>query len=284
MSWKQSRLIGIVLVLLSQMSYAQQFIGIHCGSDESFESPQGEVYYADVSYSAATGYGFIGGATPESYRYELVGGREDVEPLYRRVREGEFSYRIDLSNGLYAVKLMLGDLIMHGPGFRSMAIVAEGETIVQDLDLCEEVGHAFAWSVRFVVDITDDQLTIDFSSEYGGATCSAIAVRAIDEDSSPPSALTGFETIGGYEMNILFWDFCPETDFAGYRVYRRTNGGEWEQITEDSYPLYRYLDYDVTIGMAYDYRVTAVDFWGNESEPTQTLSAAAIANLLKAFS
>ncbi|MBU1921558.1 CotH kinase family protein, partial [bacterium] len=260
------------------MADAQDFIGIHCGSDEAYVSPCGEIYFADTPYSSTDGYGYIGGVAPDDNTYELIGGGEDMERLYRLARRDNFSYQIDLPTGLYAVKLMLADIVNHGPGFLSMSIRIEDEFVIQNLDLCEKAGRSYAWPIRALADINDGQLDIDFGAEIGDALCSAIAVHAVEEDSIPPPALSGFETIGGFSMNILFWDYSLENDLAGYRVYRRSLDKCWEQVTEDFYPLYRYLDYDVAYGSKYEYRVTAVDFWGNESEPTEILSAIPVSN------
>ncbi|MBU1636900.1 malectin [bacterium] len=224
---KQGCLVGIVLVLLSQLADAQNFIGIHCGSDEAYESPCGEIYFADTPYSSTDGYGYIGGVAPDDNTYELIGGGEDMERLYRLARRDNFSYQIDLPTGLYAVKLMLADIVNHGPGFLSMSIRIEDEFVIQNLDLCEKAGRSYAWPIRALADINDGQLDIDFGAEIGDALCSAIAVHAVEEDSIPPPALSGFETIGGFSMNILFWDYSLENDLAGYRVYRRSLDKCW---------------------------------------------------------
>ncbi len=67
----------------------------------------------------------------------------------------------------------------------------------------------------------------------------------------------------------LSWSISPETDLAGYRVYRNERDeGRGELLTRDVLLAPAFRDMSVSLGHRCVYRVTAVDRAGNESEPS----------------
>jgi hypothetical protein len=61
---------------------------------------------------------------------------------------------------------------------------------------------------------------------------------------------------------------------AGYRVWRRVGGaGDFELIDQPLRFLTRHFDRDVTPGTLYEYSISAVDVWGNESGQSEVVSA-----------
>lgn len=84
---------------------------------------------------------------------------------------------------------------------------------------------------------------------------------------SPPTGLTAAD--GGMEDVLLTWNASPEADLAGYNIYRATAPFDTpmagRRINPNPIPSTEYLDTDVTDGMTYYYRITAIDEAGNES-------------------
>ena len=71
----------------------------------------------------------------------------------------------------------------------------------------------------------------------------------------------------------LRWDQGTETDLAYYKVYRsETENGEYA-VVADKLKYISYNDRDVEPEKQYYYKVVAVDVAGNESVPTQIISA-----------
>lgn len=71
----------------------------------------------------------------------------------------------------------------------------------------------------------------------------------------------------------LSWGISPETDLAGYRVYRSEREGELgNPLTSELLLAPTFRDMSVTPGHRYTYRVTAVDRAGNESIPGTPVS------------
>jgi hypothetical protein len=52
----------------------------------------------------------------------------------------------------------------------------EGVKVVSDLDLFAQVGKSKAYDINIPVSVTDDTLNIDFMTDVGHATVSAIVV------------------------------------------------------------------------------------------------------------
>jgi hypothetical protein len=67
---------------------------------------------------------------------------------------------------------------------------------------------------------------------------------------------------------ILLWVAPPESDVAGYRIYRREAGAqEKQQLGNELIETLSYRDEKAESGKKYEYSVTAVDTHGNEGPP-----------------
>ncbi len=128
------------------------------------------------------------------------------------------------------------------------------------LDTSVETGQAYRYLVRAV--------GADGTPYRESADSPAVEVRAVDL--FPPAAPTGLVAVQEGLAVRLFWNPNQERDLAGYRVYRRPDGGAWTEIGPDPVRDTLYLDRDVRIGAALTYRVTAIDAATppNESTPS----------------
>ncbi|HEX6850530.1 MAG TPA: hypothetical protein VF139_03925 [Candidatus Polarisedimenticolaceae bacterium] len=96
-------------------------------------------------------------------------------------------------------------------------------------------------------------------------------VRVAAEDRFPPAAPTGLVAVQEGAAVRLFWNPGAERDLRGYRVFARTNGGEWRRVGPDPVLEPSLLDREVRVGERIAYRVTAVDRTTppNESAPSE---------------
>jgi hypothetical protein len=86
-------------------------------------------------------------------------------------------------------------------------------------------------------------------------------------------APTGLVISSGDKSVILHWDPNPETNVAGYDVYRSpSSGGPFVSVTNLTTAL-GFCDLSVSDGQAYYYQVTAVTTGSQASPPSATLSA-----------
>ena len=74
-----------------------------------------------------------------------------------------------------------------------------------------------------------------------------------------------FSSVGQKPFVDLTWAPNSETDVAGYNVFRRTAGGEWQKLNQKPAQVPSFRDESVQPGTKYEYSVSAVDLRGNES-------------------
>lgn len=98
-------------------------------------------------------------------------------------------------------------------------------------------------------------------------------------DTFPPSAPDALTVAASPNVISLFFAANPETDIAGYRVYRSTDPDrdldQWLLLTPDLLDVTSFQDRDVIRGTTYFYYVTAVDNNGNISRPSEIVSESA---------
>jgi hypothetical protein len=104
-------------------------------------------------------------------------------------------------------------------------------------------------------------------------SASSNAVELVAEDRFAPAAPEGLVVVQEGEAIRLFWNPNRERDLAGYRVFRRVDGGEWERIGPEPVEQPLFLDADVRIDQRIDYRLTAIDRASptNESPPSESV-------------
>lgn len=99
-------------------------------------------------------------------------------------------------------------------------------------------------------------------------------------DVFPPSVPTGLIATpvpaeeGSAAHVDLSWAINPETDLAGYNVYRSEQaGGSGTRLNSQLLPTPAFSDMNALPGQSYYYRVTAVDRTGNESAASAAVEA-----------
>lgn len=95
-------------------------------------------------------------------------------------------------------------------------------------------------------------------------------------DKFPPSAPTAITLGVGQNMISIFFAVNPETDIAGYSIYRSTDENldkaKWELITPELLKTNTFQDKTVESGKTYFYYITATDKYKNISEPSDVVS------------
>jgi beta-galactosidase len=92
-------------------------------------------------------------------------------------RTGAFSYRIPVADGRHDVVLTFVEPTLHA-GERIFSVVANGKTVVSDLDVAAAAGAAMtAYQQRFEVTAVAGMVTLEFKPTKGDAIVSAIEVQ-----------------------------------------------------------------------------------------------------------
>jgi|GEM_PF-2286647 len=119
---------------------------------------------------------------------------------------------------------------------------------------------------------TGARICFDFGSD-GSVTADGWYIDGIViwGDPSLPVELAAFSAVPGDGLVTLSWETASEKENAGFDLYRRTAGGEFQRINPDRIPgagsspvchTYAYVDRDVDNGIRYDYQLADVDWSG----------------------
>ena len=132
-----------------------------------------------------------------------------------------------------------------------------------------QFGNTYTYSARSVVQVGGE------SFESGDSNHVTILAR----DTFPPVAPEGLIVVfvpaqGGEPAHLeLSWNISPETDLAGYNVYRsELSGVQGTRINSEPLPSPSFRDMNAVPGRTYFYTVTALDRFGNESTPSAAIS------------
>jgi hypothetical protein len=137
-------------------------------------------------------------------------------------------------------------------------------------DTQTEFNGTYVYSVRSVAQSAGETV------ESGDSNLVVITPK----DVFPPSAPLGLVATevpgqGGIAAHLeLSWAINPETDVAGYNIYRADQpGAPGVRLNKELLLTPAFRDMNVQPGQAYFYSVTAVDRAGNESAPSAAVSA-----------
>jgi predicted small lipoprotein YifL len=139
------------------------------------------------------------------------------------------------------------------------ASVPAGETTFADRDF--EFGRTYSYFVRASTAGTKPGL------ESGDSETQDITPR----DIFPPGAPAGLVAVAGPGVISLSWEAGREADLAGYRVWRREEGGSpFRLLVSSLVTANAFTDASVEKGKTYVYAVSACDKDGNESPKTES--------------
>jgi hypothetical protein len=133
-----------------------------------------------------------------------------------------------------------------------------------------EFGKKYIYTVRSIVQIPDG------TRESAGSNAVVVSPKDIFPPSAPQGLVIVFVSANAQVPAHLelSWAINPETDIAGYNVYRsEEEGTRGERLNSSLLPTPAFRDMTALPGRRYSYRVTAVDTAGNESPASAAESA-----------
>lgn len=269
-------MLGLAVLCLSVTGLAAETaayeIHINVGGPEHV-MPDGRIFLADGPYSPEQGYGW--NLEGDYVNWRAVGGCLD-DAIYKHFHSSPGLYRIDVPNGVYAVTLHFSENWGHSANLHRMDWAIEGALVLDDLDVYAQVESDYALDYRFPVSVADGQIVLD-DSPLPHTQLGAISVVGHPPDATPPSPPVLTEILNGLGEVILNWEDHEEPDLAGYRVYRRLLPiGPFVLLTDHPHEVNlvsRYIDRAVAQGSQYEYEISAVDIFGNESARTGPFAA-----------
>ena len=112
----------------------------------------------------------------------------------------------------------------------------------------------------------------------GGAQVESLnsnAISVLPRDVFPPSPPSGISIGPSLGRLSIFFAANPESDIAGYNIYRSTDPNQpkpWTKLNTNLIDRTTFLDDKVETGKTYYYYLTAVDTAGNVSQPSEVKS------------
>jgi hypothetical protein len=146
--------------------------------------------------------------------------------------------------------------------------------VAQYRDTQFEFGKTYVYSVRSVAQFE--------AASVESGDSNSVRIEAKDTfPPAPPQNLVAVPLAATPAMVELSWSISPETDVAGYHVYRMeagaAEGTSPERINSELLLAPAFRDISVTVGRSYSYAVTAVDRAGNQS-PRSTQVTVSVPN------
>ena len=137
------------------------------------------------------------------------------------------------------------------------------------LDAQVQFGNAYSYAVRSVAGLDGQEM------ESGDSNRLTVLSRDTFPPAPPQRLVVVFAPAqAGEPAHLdLSWSISPETDLAGYNVYRSEQAGvPGARLNNDLLPTPAFQDSNAVPGRAYLYSVTAVDRSGNESPASDAVS------------
>ena len=99
------------------------------------------------------------------------------------------------------------------------------------------------------------------------------AVDVLPRDVFPPAVPSGLAALKSQDVITLVWDAGKDSDLAGYKVWRKTEGQpDFVCLTQPPIIENTYTDRAVEKNKRYEYAISAVDTRGNESAKSAPVS------------
>jgi len=146
----------------------------------------GNTWEEDKAYHSGS-YGCLDMPTTDILKTTDDISNTDEQTLFQTMRMGEkMRYRFDLPNGKYRVRILFAETYWESSDAEAEDIYIQGEKVLSDFNIFDEAGHDTALCKDFVIQITEEQLEINFVGislpMHSGARACALEVEEIDNN------------------------------------------------------------------------------------------------------
>ncbi|MEL6815611.1 MAG: malectin domain-containing carbohydrate-binding protein, partial [Cyanobacteria bacterium J06598_3] len=146
---------------------------------ERYVDSNGHIWLADAF--------FDGGKT--TYKYADISNTKD-DVLYRSERYAKnLTYAIPVANGIYDLNLLMAEIYWSQEGARIFDVAVEGDAVVQDLDIHDQVAKNRAFNQQIsTVEVTDGVLNIALSATQDKAKLAGLEITTVEIFAEEPSS------------------------------------------------------------------------------------------------
>lgn len=152
-----------------------QPLSINAGSDAQYLDPSGNVWIEDRAYQQGS-FGYTGGQYKTLDRKDVIKNTAH-EPMLYSYLDSLQGYRFDVPNGEYRITLSFAEPSRLKKGDRVFSIIANGKTVVNEMDLTAEYGFATTATKTFIVRaVNNEGVQLQFAAQKGNAILNGIQV------------------------------------------------------------------------------------------------------------
>lgn len=177
---------------------------LDCGAANDYTAPDGNGWTKDEGYTSLYRWGFANGATASTSA--TITGTPTPE-IYKTNRWGgnNMSYKIEVPNGTYRVRLMFAETYWDAPGQRVFNVALEGVTTWSYVDIYAWAAGKFkAMDLTADVTVTDGVLDVGFPVVHNDNAClSGIEVKVLSVTN---------DSFLDFIQKKMFWYFWNEAD------------------------------------------------------------------------
>jgi N-acetylneuraminic acid mutarotase len=218
--------------------------------------------YLDAGQNVwAADTGFTGGAL-SSTSAPIKGTAE--QGLFDTAHVGSsFQFSADADSGGYTLTLMFAEPVMTKPGMRIFNVFAQGKQILKNFDLVAAAGPKTAITRSFRVNVTDNELDLNFQGVANDALVSAIELVPLAVPSAEPSGLSA--AANSPTAVTVNWTDNANNE-TGFEIDRTVDGtNNWQNVGAAGVDGETFQDTSAQAGTTYDYRVQS--FGQNGASP-----------------
>jgi hypothetical protein len=136
-------------------------------------------FLPDQTWDFYQEYGAVGGAIKRRPPGTIISGTNE-EAIYQTEREALTFYQVRVPPGRYDVTLMMADTKFDNPGQRVFEVYAEGQRVIDNLDIIAEVGkNAALEKVISDIKISDGVLDLYFKPKIDLPTLSGMKITRL---------------------------------------------------------------------------------------------------------
>jgi beta-galactosidase len=151
-------------------------IAVNAGGSAQVIGDGDVVWEADRPYTPGS-WGYTEG-TPTETHHRMINSEED--PLLQTARANAGSYRFDVPDGRYEIRLRFVDFENGAAGARVLDVSVNDVSVVQALDLAASPGRWMALERAVEVQAAGGKgITVTLSPQKGASTISALLVRRL---------------------------------------------------------------------------------------------------------
>ncbi|HEX8508769.1 MAG TPA: malectin domain-containing carbohydrate-binding protein [Propionibacteriaceae bacterium] len=102
------------------------------------------------------------------------------DEIFRPERWGVRGYHIPVpAKGIYRVTVNESELSFTRAGQRVFSVLAEGQSVLQTVDVAKDVGYNAAWTASFTTTVTDGSLTLALPATVNSAKLASMVVESV---------------------------------------------------------------------------------------------------------